>query len=115
MSTFSLFRAQELRSALALGLARTKMSGTAADARESVHSGNARTQTRDSASEMLLTSSTRFRFFSSSSLLRRSSRSTYASDRLDAQMIAKSIAMRRGDRYAGQPDLLDVVFVPNVP
>ena len=80
MSTFSLFRAQELRSALALGLASTKMSGTAADARESVHSGNARPQTRGSASERQLTSSTRLRFFSSSSLLRRSSRSTCDSE-----------------------------------
>ena len=50
----------------------------AADARESVHTGNARAQTRNSASERQLTSSTRLRFFSSSSLLRRSSRSTYA-------------------------------------
>jgi len=80
LSTFSLFRAQELRSALALGLASTKMSGTAADARESVHSGNARPQTRGSASERQLTSSTRLRFFSSSSLLRRSSRSTCDSE-----------------------------------
>jgi len=56
------------------------MSGTAADARESVHSGNARPQTRGSASERQLTSSTRLRFFSSSSLLRRSSRSTCDSE-----------------------------------